>query len=179
MMLRALRALPRRAAPARERGSAAFVLCSLFLLAGAAAGCFAASFTPAGEEGGLFAAWRLPFGTLLGYRLIPAAGAALLSCSCLGCLLLPPLTGAAGFFAAFILCAARRLGGVPAPLLWTAGAWLPCWLLLAAAGTRLSLALLRALGTGARPVPGVGRFFAASLALYAAAAAALCGTLAY
>ena len=168
-----------RPVPASDRGAAgAFVLCSLFLLMGAAAGCFAASFAPAGAEGGgLFSAWRLSFGALFRRALLPAGAVTLLALSCVGWLLLPPLSGLLGFLAAFVLCAAARLEGVSAALTGlgpAAALALPCSLLLLTAGERLSLAVLRAVKTGARPVPGAARFYAAALALYAAAALAVC-----
>ena len=178
-----LRRAPARPVPAASRGAGgAFALCSLCLLFGAAAGCFAASFAPAEAGGsGLFAAWRLPFAALYGRALLPAGAVTLLALSCAGSFLLPPLAAAAGFFTAFALCAAARLAGVSAALAslgWAAALWLPCALLLLAAGERLSLAVLRAVGRGARPVPGVAGGYLAALGLYAAASALLCAGLA-
>lgn len=134
-------------------GMAAFAVCSVFLLLGAAAGCFSGSHT-----GGLAVSWTedaKSFGEYLAVNLIAVGAALILGSSCIGFFLLPMLLAAAAFICAFTMTAAMLLSGgwgaAFAHCGWLIAIALPVFTVLCACAMRASAAAFRTLTAGVRP----------------------------
>lgn len=135
------------------RGMAAFAVCSVFLLLGAAAGCFSGS-----HVGGMTISWTESakgFGEYLAANLIAVGTVLVLGSSCIGFFLLPVLSAAAGFVCGFVMTAATLLsGGWSSAFMhcgWFIAAALPVFTVLCACAMRASAATFRVLAAGIRP----------------------------
>lgn len=134
-------------------GMAAFAVCSMFLLLGAAAGCFSGAHT-----GSLAVSWTedaKSFGEYLAVNLVAVGAALVLGSSCIGFFLLPILSAAAGFICGFIMTAAMLLsGGWSAAFMhcgWFIAIALPVFTVLCACAMRASAAAFKVLTAGVRP----------------------------
>ena len=93
----------------RGSGMMSFALCSLFLILGAAAGCYSGSHVTAALPS--LAERGRSFGECLALNLTAVGAALLLGSSCVGFLLLPFLNGAAGFLCGFVMTALTLMEG--------------------------------------------------------------------
>lgn len=137
----------------QERGMAAFAVCSVFLLLGAAAGCFSGS-----HVGGIAVTWAETskgFGEYLAANLIVVGAVLVLGSSCVGFFMLPMLSAAAGFVCGFVMTAAMLLsGGWSGAFMhcgWFIAIALPVFTVLCACAMRASAATFRLLVAGVRP----------------------------
>ncbi len=145
----------------QSQGMMAFGICSVFLLLGAAAGCYAGSHT--GAEAVSMAAEGRSFGEYLGMNLTGVILALVLGSSCIGFLLLPLLSSAAGFVCGFIMAAVTLLAGGWSEAFMRCG-WfilfaLPVFSVLCACAMRFSAAGFRLLAGGIRPDGEILRCF--------------------
>lgn len=135
------------------RGMAAFAVCSVFLLLGAAAGGFSGS-----HAGSIAVSWpesAKGFGECLAANLIVVGAVLILGSSCIGFLLLPVLSAVAGFACGFVMTAATLLsGGWSGAFMhcgWFIAIALPVFTVLCACAMRASAASFRLLVAGVRP----------------------------
>ena len=136
----------------RSSGMLSFALCSLFLLLGAAAGCYSGSHVAAdtlflGEYG-------RSFGRCLAVNLAGVSLVFLLGSSSIGFVLLPVLNGAAGFICGFLMSAAVLIeggwGSAFARCGWMIAFSLPMFSVLCVCAVRTSMSACRALLVGGR-----------------------------
>ena len=138
-------------------GAGAFAVCSFFLLLGAAAGCFSGSFADIEllelMEGGD------KFAQCLVLALFMTGAALLFGSSCIGFLLMPALSAAAGFAAGYVMAAEILVSGSWGEAFlnrgWFIAAALPAFLVLCTCALRTSAAALGIVVFGTRPEPGI------------------------
>lgn len=135
------------------RGMAAFAVCSVFLLLGAAAGGFSGS-----HAGGIAVSWTESakgFGEYLALNLIVIGTVLVLGSSCIGFFLLPVVSAAAGFVCGFLMTAATLLSGGWSDAFmhcgWFIAIALPVFIVLCACAMRASAATFKVLVAGVRP----------------------------
>ncbi|MDD6188700.1 MAG: hypothetical protein PUB32_03870 [Clostridiales bacterium] len=137
-------------------GFAAFAICSVFLLLGAAAGSFSGSYV-----GGSGAGWLLErgsgFGECLAGNLLAVGAVLILGSSCIGFFLLPFLPAAAGFAAGFAMSAYLAISGSWSAAFLQCG-WfvvlaLPVFTVLCVCAMRASKAVLGLMISGTRFQP--------------------------
>lgn len=136
----------------RGSGTVSFALCSLFLILGAAAGCYSGSHVAAALPS--LAEKGRSFGQCLALNLTAVGAVLLLGSSCVGFILLPLLNGAAGFLCGFVMAAATLVEGgwgkAFAQCGWLIVIALPMFSVLCVCAARASAASCRTILLGAR-----------------------------
>ena len=159
----------------RSGGFAAFAVCSVFLLLGAAAGSFAGSY--ADGSGVVLSETGRGFGECLALNLLAVGAVMLLGSSCVGFILLPLLCAASGFAAAFAMSAVMLVrGSWSAAFLscgWVIALALPLFTVLCAFAMQASAAALGLLAFGTRPRPDAASGFIKLLIISAVGAVLL------
>ena len=133
-------------------GMMAFVLCSLFLLCGAAAGCYSGAHADVASLS--LAESGRSFGEYLVINFVGVGLALLLGSSCVGFLILPLLNGTAGFICGFVMTAVMLFEGSWGRAFvgcgWIIVLALPVFSVLCACAARASASACRAVLLGVR-----------------------------